>query len=220
MELYEQIAKYAQEHRIEKFEAGDVDDVLLEWATEYARAYQGTFSFMVDMRIQVSRGLSKGQAKGVLNSALAEARFNRPKQRQESIQVVTKEQTAIKQVVPNGTYTVVWPDQTYRTLRVSDDFRPDQSEGSQMVSYLSGSDNERDFTGFAFISGDRVGIWGKYRDDSVLANSLRMLFEDPAEAGYAYAVASGRCYRCGRTLTVPASLTRGLGPVCAELIGV
>ena len=35
-----------------------------------------------------------------------------------------------------------------------------------------------------------------------------------------YAMLSGRCSRCGATLTVPASLYRGMGPVCAQKEGV
>ena len=39
---------------------------------------------------------------------------------------------------------------------------------------------------------------------------------DPQAAGLAFALREGACYRCGRTLTVPASVHRGLGPECAR----
>ena len=35
----------------------------------------------------------------------------------------------------------------------------------------------------------------------------------------AYAIGSGKCACCGRTLTVPASVHRGLGPDCAKKYG-
>ena len=231
MQTYEIIAGYARENNIEKFSVEDVNDTLMEWATTYTDHYQGNFSFMLDMvrAIQQYGKLSLGQAKGVLNCALAEYRYRGPSEQTFSIPVedeiptiapqTVSQPTSVEQKVPNGTYTVVFADQDYRTLRIKDDFRSDAPEGSQMAEYLIGPDNSRDFKGFAFVSGEKVGIWRKFKEDSVLADALRILFEDPEEAGYAYAVQSGNCYRCGRKLTVPESLNRGLGPECAKVIG-
>lgn len=216
MELYEIIALYAEDMGIEKFEAGDMTPETMAWATEYAVNYRGDFSFMVDMKMNAQAGsLSKGQCKGVLNCALAESRYRKPKQ-----QEVVVEETQIERVVPNGTYTVVFPDQSYRTLRVKDDFRKDAPEGGQMVEYLSGPDNEQDFTGFAFLAGSELAVWTRFRQDSELVAAVHLLLEDYETAGHAYAIESGRCYHCGRPLTVPDSLHRGLGPVCAANLGV
>lgn len=222
MELYEVVGQYAQENGIDRFEAHLIDDVLIGWAQTYAQTYTGNFAFMVDMQRQATgpNGLSKGMAKGVLNCALAEWRYRGPSKQEEVIKVEVDDSQPIEQAVPNGTYTVVFADGDYRTLRVSDDFRPESPEGSQMVSFLSGPDNSSDFTGFAFLSGERLSVWKRYSEDTAIVNAAKLLLEDWEEAGYAYALQSGNCFRCGRKLTVPASITRGLGPVCAEKLGV
>lgn len=226
MELYETIAAYAHENGIEgKFEGTDMNDYLLELAVEYARQYQGTFEYMVDMRDKVLDGqsLSTQQAKGILNCAKAEARY-RGWQPQISVEELTIElpSESIERYIPNGTYTVVFSDQSYRTIKLTDSWLDDAPENQQVAKFLSGSDNESSYTGFAFVEGQRSKIWNRYRDDSAISNALRILLEDAETAkefGHAYALQSGRCYICNRTLTVPASISRGIGPECQKNLG-
>lgn len=138
-------------------------------------------------------------------------------------------------IVPNATYTVIFDEDgdAYRTLRLRDDFRDNGPEGAQVVEYLSGSDNELDFTGCAFLEGARLRVWKRYRGGELqreLEEAVQVLLgtqdderpgTDPiGEAREAYALMSGRCSACGRKLTVPASLHRGMGPDCAERWGV
>ena len=138
---------------------------------------------------------------------------------------------ALEQVCPNGTYTIVLNEQgDYRTLRLID--CPDsfnKAPGTQIAQYLSGSDNEANYTGFAFVSGKTIGIWSKYKKavapkHGLLEIALRVLLtadkEQQIDYGQAYAIESGNCWRCGHKLTVPASLRRGLGPICADKLGV
>lgn len=128
-------------------------------------------------------------------------------------------------VVHNGTYTIVLNEKgDYRTLRIVD--APEtmnKPQGTQIAQFLSGADNTANYTGFAFVSGSRVGIWSKFKADSVLAKALNILLtadkEQQADYGQAYAIESNNCWRCGRKLTVPASVNRGLGPICAEKLG-
>lgn len=125
----------------------------------------------------------------------------------------------ITPIVKNGTYTVVLNERgDYRTLRVES--AKHKPEGTQIVGFLSGPNNERDFTDFAWLSGDRIGIWPRFKHDSISAQALKVLAgatEDRrADMGTAYAIESGRCCRCGRELTVPASLLRGMGPECTK----
>lgn len=101
--------------------------------------------------------------------------------------------------------------------------------GTLVVGYLRGPDNERDFTGFGFVHPcGRLQIWAKIDQDK-LANQIwcarRILdFQGDVELmhklGMEYAMRSNRCFRCGRTLTVPASVSMGLGPECASKLGV
>jgi SNF2 family DNA or RNA helicase len=49
-----------------------------------------------------------------------------------------------------------------------------------------------------------------------MASLLALLTGDYESMGLSYAMNSGRCWKCGRELTVPASIHRGLGPDCAQ----
>lgn len=116
-----------------------------------------------------------------------------------------------------GTYTVVMGG-THRTFKVrrqpeDRDFMP----GRLLVSYLSGADNEGDYTRFAHIADGRLRVWKRFASDSLLARMAEVLLNPEAAkaAGLAYAMESGNCYVCGRKLTVPASICAGIGPVCS-----
>jgi hypothetical protein len=137
--------------------------------------------------------------------------------------VVRREPDPTKRELPkDGYYTIVFDDEaderiTIR-LRTQDDdstFAP----GKQIAAYLAGPDNEMDYINFAFTNGDhgevRAYIWKRFRVHTRLDRALNHLLRNPIDAGEAYALESGRCWRCGQRLTVPASIHRGLGPVCA-----
>lgn len=48
---------------------------------------------------------------------------------------------------------------------------------------------------------------------------LELIAADPAAASLAYGRELGHCGVCGRTLTHPESIDRGIGPICAEKMG-
>lgn len=141
-------------------------------------------------------------------------------------QPVVSSNNPIEPVCPNGTFTVVLNERgEYRTIKLTD--APDtmgKPIGTQIASYLSGSDNEHDYTGFAFVSGSKIGTWSKFKADSTLTRALTVLLsadrEKQIDMGEAYAIESGRCFRCGRTLTVETSVKRGMGPICAGKMGL
>ena len=129
--------------------------------------------------------------------------------------------------VPDGIYTVVNSSDGYVadsrcTLRFRGctNWATDLPDGSQVVEFLSGPDNESNYTGFAFVVKGKARVWKRYKTNTsapvtALAYMLSANDEQVKEAGWTYALESSRCYRCNRTLTVPASIHRGLGPVCA-----
>jgi len=130
-------------------------------------------------------------------------------------------------VFEDGLYTLVRDDETYFTFRLKTqpadaDFAP----GKTVVSYLCGSDNESSYKGFAFVSANgSITVWKSFRNGPLArtGEELRILFQSPTEleaAGLRYAERSGRCRRCGRTLTVPTSLAAGYGPECARIVSV
>lgn len=52
-----------------------------------------------------------------------------------------------------------------------------------------------------------------------VAEALRAIAEDPKEAAVRWGRKTGRCSCCGRELTDPASVSMGIGPICAEKWG-
>lgn len=123
----------------------------------------------------------------------------------------------------DGYYTIVLADGGHVTLRVSDDFRADAPDGSKVVAYLMGQDNESDYAGFAFVDPQgRPAVWKRFRDTHERQReALDVLLGggDRSDLSLAYALESGRCARCGRRLTVPASIHRGFGPECYQRVG-
>lgn len=124
--------------------------------------------------------------------------------------------------VPDGRYTVSFGDGSYKTLRVQTQaLDADFMAGRTLLAYLSGASNDSDYTRFGHVTDDgSVVIWKKHRDNETLREAVKVLIGSPQAAALAYAEQSGCCARCGRTLTVPASLNMGYGPECAKRVGV
>jgi len=127
--------------------------------------------------------------------------------------------------IPSGIYTIA-DGSGHTTLKVTKNAA--WCDGKTVVAYLCGSDNEVNYKGFAFITESGVKVWKKFADNGRLVAAAQFLatgsLDEAREAflnlAEAYALRSGNCLACGRTLTVPASVNRGLGPVCAENLGV
>jgi hypothetical protein len=122
--------------------------------------------------------------------------------------------------VPDGRYTVVFAD-GHKTLRVATQgniatFMP----GKVIISFLSGSDNDHDYTSFANVDDQGgVKIWKKHQGNESLREALKVVLGDAKAASKAYAVESGCCGICGRSLTTPESVARQMGPTCAAKNG-
>lgn len=141
---------------------------------------------------------------------------------EESISpTASSEPTSSSASIPDGKFTLEFEDGHHRTFRVITQ-KADASfaPGKRVVKYLSGSDNEFEssYTGFAFLEGNTIKLWSRFRSDSALANDAQALTnaDRAKELGLKYALASGNCWRCGHTLTVPASIHAGVGPDCAK----
>ena len=97
--------------------------------------------------------------------------------------------------------------------------------GKTILSLLTGSDNESDYTGFAFVTDDgMVTIWRKKAESPAYRYYAGLVAdflgdEDAEEfevCGRTYTIhAEKRCAICGRTLTTPESTELGIGPICA-----
>jgi hypothetical protein len=125
---------------------------------------------------------------------------------------------------PVGLYTV-YDGHGHVTFKVAAArFAPDKTQ----ISVLTGSNNERSYTGFGFITTAGVRKWRSSEvSERVIAAAEFLVTGNITEArdnflnlAEANAISSGNCLACLRTLTVPASVHRGLGPDCAARLGV
>ena len=122
--------------------------------------------------------------------------------------------------IENGFYTIVYPSGEHRTLRVKTP-RNGNFAGKKMVGFLSGCNNESDYTFFAFIVGANLKFWRNFANSAGetkvtrMASAVSKIAADLTGTGLAYALRSGNCFRCNRLLTNPESILTGLGPDCA-----
>ena len=116
---------------------------------------------------------------------------------------------------------------TFKITRKDPDVGSTYTQPAYFVSILTGPDNVQDYTyvGLLIVQDGCVRVTRKstYRQDSRPVVALNWALariwrgQDLAPSGRFYHV--GRCGRCGRALTVPASIESGLGPECAGKLG-
>lgn len=119
----------------------------------------------------------------------------------------------------SGTLTIKSPTGEHRTFRVRT--VPDDSEwapGERVLELLTGPDNTADYTGFAFVKPDRITVWKRLRGGVYDVYARNLANPAPWESkGAEFYWEHVCCRRCGRPLTTPESLERGIGPVCMGL---
>lgn len=184
-----------------KVDQHEVTPALAKLATEWAKSYEGTFSFMLDMReaAQTRRsGLSTGQAKGTLNCLRAELN------RKPKVQKGSGSEELDLSELPAGMYAVPNGDTRLK------------------VSVRKPGANSK-WNGWTFVSdGAEYGSqrnYGKQAPGSIyvgeIQEALKAILADPMEASKAYGKLVGKCGRCGRLLEDEESIKNGIGPVCA-----
>ena len=184
-----------------KFEVGDVTPDLLAAANAFARRYEGTFTYMLDMRYKATKwGLSPAQAKGVLNCLMAEGN----KALAASNPTAAPAGTALT-VEDKGVY--VLPDGTIVKL---------QANKAKTAVYSMR---------WVEIGGTRLTEAGpkvkaEYQYEPALkaqvASQGRKMNLEEAKA---FIVRYGVCSRCGRQLKAADSVEAGIGPVCITYFG-
>lgn len=127
--------------------------------------------------------------------------------------------------LPEGFFTIVYPSGDYRTMRVEtgNGFFADK----KIIGFLTGPNNEADYTNFGHVdSFGNLAFWRKFSATQTperlqrIRRAVEIIANEPKEAGKAYAMHSGKCWRCNRTLTTPESIANGIGPICAEKLGM
>jgi hypothetical protein len=142
------------------------------------------------------------------------------KAEQEHGQGIVLDETNFNVAVHDGIVTIANPQTgQHRTFKV-ETVRNDESplKGKRIVSLLIGPDNGEDYKGFAFAGENGVTVWKRFKDvDSGVWEKYASMLTYPAlwgRKGVKY-LCEARCRVCGRRLTVPESVTSGIGPVCA-----
>ena len=149
-------------------------------------------------------GNQKAHPKGTYHASAAEVRecFLAPA-------VVPEPVVTPPRMTLDGTYTVVH-DVGHTTLRLrTQPLDAKFAPGVQVASYLAGPE---DYVGFAFVDPvEGIKVWSRYRTDSRLVEALVT-----AVRGGEDVMVSATCFRCGRELTTPESISVGFGPTCAS----
>jgi hypothetical protein len=122
-----------------------------------------------------------------------------------------------------GFYTVAH-EGGHTTFRIS---KASWANGKLTLGILVGSNNERSYKDVAFITPNGFKFFSAHAGNQKLIATAQFLLTgsvDEARAEFmnqaeANAMASNTCLCCLKTLTVPASVSRGLGPICAKRYG-
>jgi hypothetical protein len=121
----------------------------------------------------------------------------------------------------NSRFTLVSPKTGTRfTYRVS---KPKDGDKDNFffVSLLNGPNNETDYTYVGIIANNQIRLTKKSKVGAdapsykALDFTLRHLLHNNLPVEFWH---EGKCCRCGRTLTVPESIDRGIGPECIKHI--
>ena len=118
----------------------------------------------------------------------------------------------------NGSYTIQnMATGAHRTYRIKT-WTPKDGHPTRVLELMTGSDNQNDYTGIAFLNPDGVKVWNKYRNtESELHAKFFWRVVACHELLDQYDVLlEKRCIVCNRKLTNPASIQSGIGPECAN----
>lgn len=124
----------------------------------------------------------------------------------------------------NGTLTIESPKGGHRTFRIT---TSKALGGKRVVALLTGSDNENDYTGFAFATDDGVKVWRRFLSTpnekptkweyfGAMLDRLVGGIENPLTLDGYTVKHERKCRRCNRKLTTPESIEAGIGPECIK----
>lgn len=184
---------HSQNIHTEKFTDQDIsaEPNLIDAAVEYLSIYEGNFQFLLDIKNKSRGNLSVSQARGVLNTMLAE---KRRKQHPLGDKPITG-------IVSNGFYK----PHSLPTIEV----KHWREDGTRLIRYFNTVTKQWD--AFASINPDHTyRIWGKFNTDFVNSVAERFFQANTKErTGWQeeWSLHEGLCYLCGiRERTEPTGM--------------
>lgn len=141
------------------------------------------------------------------------------------------ERVSLPQDLAHGTYTVQYPDGTYKVIRIriqptDDEFMP----GVALIAYQNGPNNKLDFRSFANVRKDgSVAFWRRWTKMDLEKAFQAILgavdgVYTTAEGEKVEVTKSDRCAKCGDVLTAPTTKNpyreMGYGPKCGPSVGL
>lgn len=125
-------------------------------------------------------------------------------------------------VIAKGFFTVQAEDEKHRTFRIKTN-----GKGQTLIGLMVGRNNVTDYAWFGFVDGDKIRFWRQARyemmpytlpvSNELIEECFNAILGNVEGAGLRYATEYKNCSRCGKVLTTPESLERGLGPECSGL---
>lgn len=131
--------------------------------------------------------------------------------------IATAEARPFEVATHNGCITIQSHTGEHRTVQIrtqpaDSTFKP----GARIVSLLVGGDNEHDYQGFGEVLEDgTVRLWYRFRDNAFHKWMAKFLAAPERYADKVQVNFEGRCRKCNRKLTTPASVASGIGPTCS-----
>jgi len=186
-----------------KYEEQDVTPALAGTAASWLESYTGDFEFLVSLkrRAAANGGLSRREAKGVLNCMRAENRRSVPQEPSGRFDLSG---------VPDGEYAVRTPDGEFEVAFYTVDRGREGTGWEGFIFVRTGGRSD----------GHPVGRQapGSTAYVGKVPERISEIARDPKAAALLYAEKTGRCYRCAALLTDPESIARGMGPICASYL--
>jgi hypothetical protein len=184
-----------------KFTDADMDAGLVTFATEWAKTYTGTFSYMVDMKEAAGkRKLSTPMARGVLNCFRNDVKPPMVEKGSGSAELDLTD-------IPSGKYAV--PNGDTRLKVQIDNVTSGEWKGWVFVKDAAEYGSQKRF--------------GKQAPNSIyvgeIQEQLAKIKADPIAAMAAYGHLTSTCGRCGRKLEDEESVRIGIGPICLGKMG-
>jgi hypothetical protein len=92
-------------------------------------------------------------------------------------------------------------------------------EGGVLKFFVVDRPTEGHWAGWVFLKIQASDETYRIKDRARCEFIYKAIAHDPAAASRRYGIELGHCGVCGRTLTDPESIARGIGPVCAGRMG-